>query len=81
MRGHELARETRDPEVPSMTRETHEEIARRAYEIYVSRGGNHGFDLADWLQAESQVTTITQRPEKTAKQHAAASTKRRSRHA
>ena len=30
-------------------------VARRAYEIYLSRGGGHGSDLEDWLEAERQV--------------------------
>ena len=30
-------------------------IARRAYEIYQRRGGNHGADLDDWLEAERQL--------------------------
>jgi hypothetical protein len=30
-------------------------IARRAYEIYQNRGGNHGADLDDWLEAERQL--------------------------
>jgi Protein of unknown function (DUF2934) len=30
-------------------------IARRAYELYESRGGEHGHDLEDWLQAETEV--------------------------
>ena len=30
-------------------------IARRAYEIYQSRGGDHGADLDDWLEAERQL--------------------------
>lgn len=30
-------------------------VARRAYELYQSRGGEHGHDLDDWLQAESDV--------------------------
>ncbi len=34
---------------------TREEIARRAYEIYVSRGGTHGYDIEDWLQAEREL--------------------------
>jgi hypothetical protein len=32
-----------------------EAVARRAYEIYQTRGGNHGADLDDWLEAERQV--------------------------
>jgi len=35
---------------------TSEEIAIRAYEIYQSRGGRHGADLDDWLQAEQELT-------------------------
>jgi hypothetical protein len=30
-------------------------IARRAYEIYEERGGWHGDDINDWLQAEVEV--------------------------
>ena len=30
-------------------------IARRAYEIYESRGREDGFALADWLEAERQL--------------------------
>jgi hypothetical protein len=30
-------------------------VARRAYEIYEKRGGNHGADLDDWLEAERQL--------------------------
>lgn len=32
------------------------EIRRRAYEIYVERGGPDGFDLDDWLQAERELS-------------------------
>jgi len=34
---------------------TKAEIARRAYEIYLARGGSHGCDLDDWLQAEREL--------------------------
>ena len=34
-----------------------EEIRRRAYEIYLTRGGEPGHDLEDWLQAERELTT------------------------
>ena len=30
-------------------------VARRAYEIYQRRGGNHGADLDDWLEAEREL--------------------------
>jgi hypothetical protein len=34
---------------------THEEIARRAFELYVARGQSDGSDVGDWLQAESEL--------------------------
>jgi hypothetical protein len=30
-------------------------VARRAYEIYQRRGGDHGADLDDWLRAEREL--------------------------
>jgi hypothetical protein len=33
----------------------HDDIARRAFEIFLSHGGNHGHDVDDWLQAERDV--------------------------
>ena len=30
-------------------------IAKRAYEIYEARGGQHGADFDDWLEAERQI--------------------------
>jgi Protein of unknown function (DUF2934) len=33
----------------------HDEIARRAYELWVSRGMGAGLDRDDWLQAERQL--------------------------
>ena len=32
-----------------------ERIAARAYELYEARGGAHGQDCDDWLQAEQQI--------------------------
>jgi hypothetical protein len=29
-----------------------EEIARRAYELYLQRGGEQGKDVEDWVRAE-----------------------------
>jgi hypothetical protein len=34
---------------------THEEIERRAHEIYLKRGGQHGSDMDDWLAAEAEL--------------------------
>ena len=32
-----------------------EQIRHRAHELYLQRGGNHGSDLEDWLQAEDEL--------------------------
>ncbi|RPJ61123.1 MAG: DUF2934 domain-containing protein [Acidobacteria bacterium] len=32
-----------------------EQIERRAYQIYLQRGGQDGRDLEDWLEAERQL--------------------------
>ena len=36
-----------------------DEIARRAHEIYVQRGGENGQDVEDWLQAEKEISGKT----------------------
>jgi Protein of unknown function (DUF2934) len=38
-------------------RATDEDIRRLAYELYLSRGGAHGFEVDDWLRAERQLET------------------------
>ncbi len=32
-----------------------EEIARRAHELYLKRGGEHGKDVEDWVRAEREL--------------------------
>jgi len=39
----------------SMAGPTHEQIAKRAYELYLARGAEHGHDAEDWAQAESEL--------------------------
>jgi DUF2934 family protein len=34
---------------------THREVARRAYDLFLARGCEHGHDLDDWLQAEREL--------------------------
>jgi hypothetical protein len=34
---------------------SHEDIARRAFELYQSRGADDGHDMHDWLRAESEL--------------------------
>lgn len=33
-----------------------EEIARRAHDLYVQRGREHGKDVEDWLRAEKELS-------------------------
>lgn len=44
---------TRD--APASDGADHEATARRAYEIYQSRGASHGSDVDDWLRAEREI--------------------------
>ena len=34
---------------------TKDDIARRAYELFLTRGGAEGHDVEDWLEAERQL--------------------------
>lgn len=40
---------------------TQEEIAQRAYEIFLARGGEPGRDEDDWRQAESELLEVRAR--------------------
>jgi hypothetical protein len=42
--------------VAALRSPTHEEIAQRAFALYVARGHADGSDVGDWLQAESELT-------------------------
>ena len=46
-----------EPAGTPMRRPTPAEIAGRAYEIFLERGGQHGRNLEDWLQAERELLT------------------------
>ncbi|HEY4741607.1 MAG TPA: DUF2934 domain-containing protein [Candidatus Acidoferrales bacterium] len=35
---------------------TQDQIEKRAYELYIERGGEDGHDLENWLDAERQLT-------------------------
>jgi hypothetical protein len=41
-----------------------EAIAERAYQLFASRGQEHGRDLDDWLQAEAELTAAPTRRKK-----------------
>jgi len=40
---------------PAAGVDLHEQIRRRAYELYEQRGRHNGFAVQDWLQAEAEV--------------------------
>jgi hypothetical protein len=37
---------------------THEQVARRAYELYLERGCQPGHEVDDWLQAEYELMRL-----------------------
>jgi hypothetical protein len=41
------------PEMASPDRS--DQISRRAYDLFLARGGEHGRDLDDWAQAEREL--------------------------
>ena len=45
---------------------THEEIALRAYEIFLERGGAPGNALEDWTRAERELMENSKRPRRKA---------------
>jgi len=44
----------------SSSKPTQEQIARRAYEIFIERGQPEGRDLEHWLEAERQLRATSQ---------------------
>jgi len=42
-------------QTPKRTSGLEDEIRLRAYELYEQRGGEHGYDVEDWLRAEEEV--------------------------
>ncbi len=40
----------------SARKPTNEQIATRAYYLYLERGGQHGCDQDDWYRAEQELT-------------------------
>jgi Protein of unknown function (DUF2934) len=45
------------------------EIRQRAFEIHIERGGIHGCDLDDWLQAERELREKYKNNEKRTKKN------------
>jgi len=42
----------------NVQRPSHEQIAARAHQIFRERGGTHGHDRDDWLQAEYELMQL-----------------------
>jgi Protein of unknown function (DUF2934) len=52
------ASQPRDKDVQSMSmgsEPSEEDIRMRAYHRYLERGGGHGMDFEDWLEAEREI--------------------------
>ncbi|HWR16682.1 MAG TPA: DUF2934 domain-containing protein [Terriglobales bacterium] len=49
------------PEGPVLTKgngNVEEEIRVRAYQLFEQRGRTHGFDMEDWLRAETELSSL-----------------------
>jgi hypothetical protein len=54
----DMAAEAPSTESTSMSSEpSSEDIRMRAYHRYLERGGGHGLDFEDWLEAERELKT------------------------
>jgi hypothetical protein len=47
---------------PTPTVPAEQDVARRAYQLFVERGGEHGRDWEDWLAAERELRAGPRRP-------------------
>ena len=55
-----MAREMPKPRTSTEVRPSHEEITRRAHQIYLERGCPEGQALEHWLEAENQLILAAQ---------------------
>jgi Protein of unknown function (DUF2934) len=56
---HAVSARTATIELDALEKLSPEEVRRRAYELYVYRGGTQGGDLEDWYEAERQLRSQT----------------------
>jgi len=49
-------------ETAAKSKPTHEQIAQRAYEIYLERGATPGNPMQDWLRAEKELSAPAKKP-------------------
>jgi hypothetical protein len=51
-----LAKRSKEVAILARREPSTEQIARRAHELYVKRGGEHGRDVEDWVGAEKELS-------------------------
>jgi len=57
------SKDKREEKMPDLIQVSpHQQIARRAYEIYLERGGIDGGDLVDWFLAEQELKVGLHQP-------------------
>jgi hypothetical protein len=50
---------TRSADSAGRTPEQQQQIAERAYQLFLERGGQHGYHHEDWLRAEAEFGSST----------------------
>jgi hypothetical protein len=50
---------TKETAMIERTKPSREEIARRAHELYLQRGGEQGKDVEDWVRAEKELKNLS----------------------
>jgi Protein of unknown function (DUF2934) len=53
---------TKTKKATAKSKVTHEQIAQRAYEIYLERGATPGDPMQDWLRAEMELSAPAKKP-------------------
>jgi Protein of unknown function (DUF2934) len=63
----EPAKKSRKAAVAAAPAPTYDEIALRAYHIYLERGATPGDPMQDWLEAERELTASSKKPSRRSK--------------
>ena len=58
----EAPKKSRKPAVAAAVKPSYDDIAVRAYHIYLERGATPGDPMEDWLQAERELTAASKKP-------------------
>jgi len=51
-----MVKATKSSKAVAKAAPSYDEIAKRSYELFLARGGEHGHAEEDWLQAERELT-------------------------